>query len=165
MIFYNFCYYFWGQHWWWTETNITGNDFLFFISFQCHKLLYCSPCHTDAPASLKIHVVSTNFAKALVVNLNMTSYCDVINSVYPITMTTIHRCSILAFGRGASDQAVAPGITRPLHASAAQRLENSSYFEFGRERCTKSRRHGEALMGLAPLNKALSPPKLKYETV
>jgi len=33
-------------------------------------------------------------------------------------MTTIHHCSILEFGWGASNQAVAPGITRPLHASA-----------------------------------------------
>ena len=46
----------------------------------------------------------------------MTSYCDVTNSVYPVTMTTIRHCSILEFGRGASNQAVAPGITRPLHA-------------------------------------------------
>jgi len=30
----------------------------------------------------------------------MTSYCDVTNSVYPVTMTTISHCSILEFGRG-----------------------------------------------------------------
>jgi len=47
----------------------------------------------------------------------MTSYCDVTNNVYPVTMTTIRHCSILGFGRGASNQAVAPGITRPLHAT------------------------------------------------
>jgi len=49
----------------------------------------------------------------------MTSYCDVTNSVYPttITMTTIPQCLILKLGRGASNQAVAPGITRPLHAT------------------------------------------------
>ena len=49
----------------------------------------------------------------------MTSYCDVTNSVYALTMTTIgpRHCSILEFGRGASNQAVAPGITRPLHAT------------------------------------------------
>ena len=50
-------------------------------------------------------------------NVNMTSYCDVTNSVYPITKTTIRHCSILEIGRGASNQAVAPGITRPLHAT------------------------------------------------
>ena len=87
-------------------------------SFHCHKLFYCSSCPTAAPASLNMHVVSTNLAKTLVVNLNMTSYCDVINNVYPVTMTTIRNFSILAFGRGASNQALAPGITRPLHAAA-----------------------------------------------
>jgi len=51
-------------------------------------------------------------------NVNMTSYRDVTNSVYPVTMTTIRHCSILEFGRGASNQAVDPGITRPLHATA-----------------------------------------------
>jgi len=39
----------------------------------------------------------------------MTSYCDVTNSVYPVTMTAIRHCSTLEFGRGASNQAVAPG--------------------------------------------------------
>jgi len=55
--------------------------------------------------------------------VNMTSYCDVTNSVYPVTMTTIglRHCSILEFGRGASNQAVALGITRPLHATASAR--------------------------------------------
>jgi len=33
-------------------------------------------------------------------------------------MTTIRHCSILEFGKGESTQAVAPGITRPLHATA-----------------------------------------------
>jgi len=47
----------------------------------------------------------------------MASYCDVTNSVYPVTMTTIRHCSILEFGRGAANQAVDPGITRPLHTT------------------------------------------------
>jgi len=38
------------------------------------------------------------FAKA-----NMTSYCAVTNSVYPVKMTTIRHCSILEFGRGESN--------------------------------------------------------------
>ena len=33
-------------------------------------------------------------------NVNTTSYRDVTNSVYPVTMTTIRHCSILEFGRG-----------------------------------------------------------------
>jgi len=31
-------------------------------------------------------------------NVNMTSYCDVTTSVYPVTMTTKYHCSILEFG-------------------------------------------------------------------
>jgi len=60
-----------------------------------------------------MHVVSTNFAKTLV--------CKREYSVYPVTMTTIElsHCLILEFGRGASNQAVAPGITRPLHATGS----------------------------------------------
>jgi len=66
-----------------------------------------------------MHVVSTNFAKTLVTSLNMMSYCDVTNRVHQVTMTTIRHCSILEFGRGTSNQAVAPGITRPLHGPPA----------------------------------------------
>jgi len=64
-----------------------------------------------------MHVVSTNFAKTVFANVNMTSYCDVTNNVCPVTMTTIRHCSIPEFGRGASNQTVALGITRPLHAT------------------------------------------------
>jgi len=64
-----------------------------------------------------MHVVSTNFAKTLVAKLKMTSYCDVTNRVYSVTKTTILHCYILEFGRGASNQAVAPSTTRPLHAT------------------------------------------------
>jgi len=61
--------------------------------------------------------------KRLFANVNMTSYCDVINSMYPVTMTTIRHCSILEFGRGASNQAVVPGITRPLHATGGPYIQ------------------------------------------
>jgi len=71
--------------------------FLFFISSYCPQLFYCSPALS---ASLNTHVVSTNFAKTLVANVKMTSYYDATNSVYPVTMTTIHQCSMLGFGRG-----------------------------------------------------------------
>jgi len=57
--------------------------FLFFISFHCSQLFYCSSCPT--PASLNMYVVSTNFAKTLCTNVNMTSYSDVTSSVYPVT--------------------------------------------------------------------------------
>jgi len=70
-----------------------------------------------------MNVVSTNFAKNLVYKrVNMTSYCDVKNSVYPVTMTTPRHCSKLEFGRGAYNQAVAPNITRPLHATLYDRV-------------------------------------------
>jgi len=51
-------------------------------------------------------------------NVNMTSYCDITNSLYPVTMTTIRHCSILEFGEGHTIKAVAPGITKPLHVTA-----------------------------------------------
>jgi len=74
--------------------------FLFFISFHCPQLFYCSPCPTAAPASLNMQIVPTNVAKTLDANVNVTSYYDVINSVYPVTMTTIRLCSILEFSWG-----------------------------------------------------------------
>jgi len=135
MIFYNFCYYFWGQHFWWTETNIIDNDFFVFYKFLLPSTVLLLPA---ASATLNTHVVSTtspipagakpplenfssplekcvgygmkilhifrkiwaslrklfappgvqswlrawstNFAKTLVANLNMTSYCDVTNN-------------------------------------------------------------------------------------
>jgi len=40
--------------------------FLCFISFHCPQLCYCSPCPSAGPASLNMHVVSTNFAKTSV---------------------------------------------------------------------------------------------------
>jgi len=53
-----------------------------------------------------MHVVSTNFAKRWLGNVNMASYGDVTNSVYPVTMTTTRHCSILEFGRGACTVAI-----------------------------------------------------------
>jgi len=81
------------------QTYLVTN-FLFFISNHCPQLLYCPPCPTTAPASLNMHVVSTNFAKTLFANVNMASYCEVANSVYPVAMTAIRHCSVLEFNRG-----------------------------------------------------------------
>jgi len=68
-----------------------------------------------------MHAMLTNIAKTVFGNVNMTSYCDVTNNVHPVTMTTtIRHCSMPEFGRGASNQAVAPGITRLLHATASE---------------------------------------------
>jgi len=117
MIFYNFCYYFWGQHCWWTETNIIGNDFCFFyvsIALNCFTAPSALPL-LRCPWICKL--CQQTSPKRWLANVKMTSYCDVTNSVYPATMATIGHCSILEFGRGASNQAVAPGITRPLHTT------------------------------------------------
>jgi len=62
-------------------------------------------------------------------NMNMTSYCDVTNSVYPETMTTVRHCAILEFGMGAYNQAVAPGITRPLHCTDSEAAVANHYIE------------------------------------
>ena len=87
-----------GQHCW-SETNIIGNEFLFFISFHCPKLFYCSPCPTAAPASLNMHVVSTNFAKTFVCK---SEYDVVLWRHKPrISSNNDHQtlCSILEFRR------------------------------------------------------------------
>jgi len=36
-----------------------------------------------------LYSVSTNFAKRWIGNVNLMQYCDVANSAYPVTMTTI----------------------------------------------------------------------------
>jgi len=71
--------------------------------------------------------VSTNFAKTL---FHRSEY-DVTNSAYQVTICTIHDCSIREFCREAYHQAVAPGITRPLHATALV----SSHFNEWRIHC------------------------------
>jgi len=62
-------------------------------------------------------------AKRWFTNRNMTSCCDVTNSVCPVTMTTIRHCSTPAFVKGAYNQAVAPGVTRALHATGKGAIE------------------------------------------
>jgi len=56
--------------------------------------------------------------------MNMASYYDVTSNVYPVIITTVCRCSKLEFGRGARNQASAPGITRPLRATAQMFAED-----------------------------------------
>jgi len=66
-----------------------------------------------------MHIVSKNFDKTLVCRREY----DVIflrhKQGISATMTTTRHCSSLEFGKGAANQAVAPGITRPLNATAA----------------------------------------------
>jgi len=67
-----------------------------FYNFPLPLTVLLLPCPTAAPASLNVHVVSTNFAKTLVFKRED----DVTNSAYPVKMATIRYCSILEFGRG-----------------------------------------------------------------
>jgi len=100
MIFYNFCYYFWDRHCWWTETNIIGNDFFIFYKFPFSQLFYFPPCPTAAPPALPLPRrpwICTLFQQT---SPKRKHGYDVINSVYPVTMTTIRHCSMLEFGRG-----------------------------------------------------------------
>ena len=77
-----------------------------------------------------MHAVSTNVAKTTL-NVKMTSYCDVTNSVYPVTLTTI-RHSIAQYYNllGGINQAAVPSITRPLHATDCTSLKKMSLKKF-----------------------------------
>jgi len=95
-IFYNFCYYFWGQHCWWTETNIIGNDFFVIYKFPLPSTIFLLPL----PYRCSGVLCQKSSPKRWFANVNMTSYCDVTNMEYPVTITTIRHCSIIEFGRG-----------------------------------------------------------------
>jgi len=43
MGFYNFYYYFWGQHCSWTDKSIIGNEVFYFYGFHCPPLFQCPP--------------------------------------------------------------------------------------------------------------------------
>jgi len=156
MIFYNFCYYFWDQHCWWTEKNISGNDFFIFYKFPLLSTVLLLPlpyrCSGVAEYACCVNKLRQN------ANTDMTSYCGVINSVYPVTMTTIRHCSMLEFGKGASNQALAPGITRPLHATGrsvwfivvegflsidAAAMGGGTFFKVGGNKCTLKRNYSK----------------------
>jgi len=73
-----------------------------------------------------MHVVSTNFAKRSFANVNMTSDWAVTDTVYSTAMTTTRYGLIQEFGKGAFHEAVAQGITRPLHATGRKSSQLSS---------------------------------------
>jgi len=89
----------------------------FILESQLVLNCFAAPLPYRCSGVAKYTCCVNKLSQMLVANLNMTSYCNVTNSVYPVKMTTIRHCSILEFSRGASNQAVAPGITRPLHAT------------------------------------------------
>jgi len=81
---------------------------LFFISSDCPQLFSCSPLPYRC-TGVSTYACNVNKLRQ---NLGFKPEYDVTNSVYPVT---IRHCSLLEFDRGASNQAIAPGITRPLH--------------------------------------------------
>jgi len=63
-----------------------------FCKFPLPSTLLLLPCHCSAvPECTCVNKLA---------NVNITSRCDVTNSVCPATMTTIRHCSIPEFGRG-----------------------------------------------------------------
>jgi len=69
-----------------------------------HCRIICMLCQQTSP-------------KRLFANVNVSSNCDVTNSVYPVTMTTIRHCSILEFGRGHTikqSPGASPDLCTPL---------------------------------------------------
>jgi len=82
------------------------------------KVAHCTTTSKESGCRIICMLCQQTSLKYWFANVKMTSYSDVTNSVYPATMTTIRKCSILDFGTGAYKQSVATGITRPLHATA-----------------------------------------------
>ena len=106
--------------------------------------------------------------KRWLAKVNMTSYCDVTNSVYPITTTTIRHCSIVEFGRGhpiKKSPRTLPDLCTPLaqdlSVSFLESLrrrncnfcwKNEDNF-LCRSRCFCKENHGYALMGARNVGK------------
>ena len=54
-----FCYYFWGQYCWWTETSISGNDFFYFwLVFIALNSFSAPHTHFAVPVSLDRYFAS-----------------------------------------------------------------------------------------------------------
>jgi len=80
---------------------------------------HCTTTSKESVCRIVCMLCQQTSPKRWFANVNMALFCDVIKSVYSVTtMTTQRHCSILEFGRGAYNQDVVLGITRPLHATA-----------------------------------------------
>jgi len=86
-------------------------------NFMFIRVTHCTTTSKKGASKIICKLCQQTSPKRWFANLNMMSPCDVTDSVYPVTTTTICHCLILEFGRGTYNQAVAPGITRPLHAT------------------------------------------------
>jgi len=120
MIFCNFCYYFWGQHCWWTETNVIGNVFFVFYKFPLPSTFLLPPLPYRC-SSVPEYACCVNKLRQ---NIGLQTW--IWRHKQRISSNNDHHrpTPVLEFGGGTSNQAVAPGITRPLHATA---LRNISY--------------------------------------
>jgi len=78
---------------------------------------HCTTTSKESTCRIICMLCQRTSPKRWFAKVSVTSYSDVTNSGYLVTMKTIGHWSILEFGRRAYNQAVAPGITRPLHAS------------------------------------------------
>jgi len=85
--------------------------------FHCPQLFCCFPSRCSG-----VPEYASCVTKKLRQNVGSKREYDVIlrrhKQRISSTMTTIRHCSILEFGRRASNQAVALGITRPQHVTA-----------------------------------------------
>ena len=86
-------------------------------------LITVTHCTTTSKESVYVYRIvcmlcQLTLTKRWFANGNMTSYYDVTNSAYAVTITTICHCSMLEVGKGAYNQEVALGITRRLHTTA-----------------------------------------------
>jgi len=83
------------------KKNIICNDFFCFFKFSVFLNFFSALPALPLPRRPLICVLcQQTLPKRWFANVDMTSYCDVTNIVYPVTMTTIRHCSILGFGRG-----------------------------------------------------------------
>jgi len=69
---------------------------------------HCTTTSKESGCGIACILCEQTLPKRYFANVNLTSNCDVTNSLYPVSMTTIRHWSILEFGRRAYIQAVAP---------------------------------------------------------
>jgi len=78
---------------------------------------HCTTTSKESTCKIICRLHQQTSPKRWFANVNMTSYCDVTTSVYPVTMTTIRHCSILEFGGGYTIKQlprVSPDLCTPL---------------------------------------------------
>jgi len=79
-------------------------------------VIHCTTTTKESACRIICRLRQQTSPKRWFANANMTSYYDVENNVYPVTMTTIPCCSILEFGRGHTIKS-----SRPAHHQTSAR--------------------------------------------